>query len=97
MFKQASRVVSSARVAPVSRPVTRAIAPRTLHTTSSLRRTEDEKDLPQEQGEHIGTHSRTDNRIAIPFDEETQPQQKPVQGRGAFRESLSGVSQVHHS
>lgn len=86
MLKQASRAAASTRVAPIRRSVA-SPALRTLHTTSSLRRLpEEEKDIPQEQGEHIGTHSRTDNRIAIPFDEESQPQQKPVQGRGAFRE-----------
>lgn len=88
MLKQASRAVTSARSSPIaSRTVSAAVSTRTLHTTQQLRRTEDEeKPLPQEQGEHIGTHSRTDNRIEIPFDEQTQPEQKPVQGRGAFRE-----------
>ena len=89
MLRGATRAVASAR-APIAssiiRPVASAIAQRSLNTTTSLRRSNDDEDkLPQEQGEHVGTHSRTDNRIEIPFDEETQPEQKPVQGRGAFR------------
>lgn len=89
MLKHASRVVGS-RTTPVatqsSRPVAKALSHRTLHTTRPLRRTEDEEEpIPQEQGGHVGTHSRTDNRIEIPFEEGAEPQQKPVQGRGAFR------------
>jgi len=89
MLKQASRAVASARTTPISsaaRPVASALCSRPLHTTTSLRRQDNEEEkIPQEQGDHIGTHSRTDNRIEIPYDEKAQPEQKPVQGRGAFR------------
>jgi len=86
LFKQATRAAASARAAPVAaRPVSAVLQSRPLSTTSALRvKDEEAGKIPQEEGQHIGTHSRTDNRIEIPYNEESQPQQKPVQGRGAF-------------
>jgi D-arabinitol 2-dehydrogenase len=75
LLRQATRVVAP------TRPL--AMTARNLSLTRSLRDSDD-KPLPQEEGEHVGTFSRTDDSIEIPFDEKTVPKQEPVQGRGGF-------------
>jgi D-arabinitol 2-dehydrogenase len=55
---------------------------RNMSVTPFMR--EQEKPIPEEKGEHVGSFSRTDHSIEIPFDEKTVPSQEPVQGRGGF-------------
>lgn len=98
VLKQATRAGVSVRACSVtstsSRPIAAALSQRCIHSTRTLSKEGSGKRIPQEQGDHIGTHSRTDNRIEIPFDEEFQPEQKPVQGRGGFhfKRTLSSFS-----
>jgi hypothetical protein len=70
----------AARVAAPARPL--AVSARNMSVTPSMR--EQDKPIPEEKGEHVGSFSRTDNSIEIPFDEKTVPSQEPVQGRGGF-------------
>ncbi|KAI4855634.1 NAD(P)-binding protein [Aureobasidium sp. EXF-8846] len=79
MFSR-SLLRQAARVAAPARPL--AITARNMSVTPFMR--EQDKPIPEEKGEHVGSFSRTDNSIEIPFDEKTVPSQEPVQGRGGF-------------
>lgn len=81
MFSRSILRQATRAVAP-SRPI--ALSARALSTTPFLRKHDDEKPLPEEKGEHVGSFSRTDDTIEIPFDEHAVPKQQPVQGRGGF-------------
>ena len=74
ILRQATRVVAPAR------PL--AVSARNLSATPFVR--EQDKPIPEEKGEHVGSFSRTDDSIEIPFDEKSVPKQEPVQGRGGF-------------
>lgn len=74
ILRQATRAVAPAR------PL--AMSVRNMSVTPFLR--QDEKPIPEEKGEHVGSFSRTDDTIEIPFDEKAVPKQEPVQGRGGF-------------
>jgi len=67
-------------VAAPARPL--AVSARNMSVTPLMR--EQDKPIPEEKGEHVGSFSRTDNSIEIPFDEKAVPKQEPVQGRGGF-------------
>ncbi|KAI4751191.1 NAD(P)-binding protein [Aureobasidium sp. EXF-3400] len=74
VLRQATRMVAPAR------PL--AMSARNISVTPFMR--DQEKPIPEEKGEHVGSFSRTDDSIEIPFDEKAVPKQEPVQGRGGF-------------
>ncbi|PNS19051.1 hypothetical protein CAC42_1787 [Sphaceloma murrayae] len=53
--------------------------------SSPYRRNQGDKPHPGEDGDHVGSFSRTDNTIQVEYPEEQDlPSSKPVQGRGGF-------------
>lgn len=100
-LRQASRVLRVGRPASftltASRPAAAAVQQRNLHASSLRRKEARDDDIPHEgeKGEHVGSFSRTDNRIQIMHpEEEDYPQATPVQGRGGyhFKRTLASFS-----
>lgn len=79
MFSRSILRQATRAVAPVRHT---AISARNIAVTRVLR--DSDKPIPEEKGEHVGSFSRTDDTIEIPFDEKAVPKQEPVQGRGGF-------------
>lgn len=101
VFSQANRILSASRPSSLGRTSfpTRIALPagqRCLHA-SRIQHKEYDDSRPHEgeRGEHVGSFSRTDNRIQVAHPEEHEmPKSQPVQGRGGFhfRRTLASFS-----
>ncbi|PSK42318.1 hypothetical protein B9Z65_4232 [Elsinoe australis] len=85
---QASRALPSVNAA--SRPAATTLsrpwqAPSRAFSAPVHRRNRNDKPYLGEEGDHVGSFSRTDNTIQVEYPEEADlPSSKPVQGRGGF-------------
>ena len=98
VLRQATRAVRTNRPATTSfvKSAAPALSERSFHSTSLRRKDDAERNVESEENsQHAGTFSRTDNTIQVQYPpEEELPSSKPVQGRGGyhFKRTLASFS-----